>query len=287
MSPFVVIMPGVGTILLSPYKILLPAEAFWGMTGGNMDNKKERAEEFYNSFLTYTESLFYGLAAGIKLDYQSIQKIIIKTCEFIRLDRNNIIGVMQKAGQYENPHVSHSVRTGIIAIIIGTYMKLPEHMLIELGVAGLLCDIGVLNLSGRIHTSGPELLKSGTDMEKESLYYHPIYAYRILKSFKFPLSVCEAVVQHHELEDGSGYPNQLNGKHIGLYGKILVVAGFYEAFLVERTKRDNGGILQVLKNGGSFNVPVIRALINSIPVCPAGIYILLSSGEYNLSSSSP
>jgi len=245
-----------------------------------MDNKKERAEEFYSSLLTYTESLFYGFTAGNELDYQSIQKMIKMTCEFVQIDRNSIVCVMQTAGQHENPHVSHSARSTIIAIIIGTYLKLPENRLIELGAAGLLCNIGVLNLSGRIYASGPDLLKYGTDMEKELLYLHPIYAHRMLKSFNFPLSVCEAALQHHELEDGSGYPRQLKGKHIGLYGKILVVAGFYEAFLMKRTKSGYGGILQILKNGGSFDLSVVRALISSIPVCPAGIYVLLSNGEY-------
>jgi len=277
---FIVIMPGVGRICLSQHKMRLRADALLGVTGGNMDNKEERAEEFYNSFLTYTESLFYGLAAGNELDFQSIQKMIKMTCEFVQMDRNSIVCVMQTAGQYENPHVSHSVRSCIIAIIIGIYLKLPENQLIELGVAGLLCNIGVLNLSERIYTSGPDLLKSGTDMEKKLLYFHPIYAHSILRSFKFPLSICEAVLQHHELEDGSGYPKQLKGKKIGLYGKILVVAGFYEAFLMERTKRGYGEILQILKNGGSFDVSVIQALVNSIFIYPAGIYVLLSNGNY-------
>ena len=245
-----------------------------------MDNKEERAKEFYNSFLTYTESLFFGLAAGNELDFQTIQKMIKTTCEFVQMDRNSIVCVMHTAGQHENQHVSHSVRSSIIAIIIGTYLKLPIQQLIELGVAGLLCNIGVLNLSGRIYTSAPDLLKTATDLEKKLLYFHPIYAYSILRSFKFPLSVCEAVLQHHELEDGSGYPKQLKGKKIGLYGKILVVAEFYEAFLMERTKHGYGGIMQILKNGGSFDVSVIRALVNSIFIYPDGIYVLLSNGEY-------
>ena len=248
-----------------------------------MDNKKNKAEEFYSSFLTYTESLFFGLAAGNKLDFQSIEKMIKKTCEFIRLDRSRIAYVMQTAGQYENPYVSHSARTSIIAIIIGTYMKLPEQKLIELGVAGLLCNIGILSLSGQIYANEPDLMKLGTDMEKNLFYYHPIHAHITLKSYNFPLSVCEAVLQHHEMEDGSGYPKQLKRKHICLYGKILVVACFYEAFLMEHIdgiKCDHGEIIQILRNGGSFDMPVIRALINSISICPDGIYVLLSNGEY-------
>jgi HD-GYP domain-containing protein (c-di-GMP phosphodiesterase class II) len=248
-----------------------------------MNNEENRADEFYKLFLTYTESLFDGFTAGNELDFQSIQKMIKMICEFVRLDRDRVVYIIQTAGQYKNPHVSHSVRSSIIAIIIGTYLKLPEHQLVELGVAGLLRDIGVLNLSGRIYTSGTDLLKSGTNIEKKLLYDHSIYAHWMLKSFNFPFAVCEAVLQHHELEDGSGFPRQLKGNHIGLYGKILVVAGFYEAFLMEyldEAKCGHSEIIQILKNGWSFDVSVIRALINSISIYPVGIYVLLSNGEY-------
>jgi len=248
-----------------------------------MDSKEKRAEKFYKSFLTSTEAVFNGFTAGNGLDYESIQEMIRISCEFVRMDRNSIVHAMQTADRYENPHVSHSVRSSIIATIIGAYLKLPRHQLIELGVAALMCNIGLLNLSGQIYTSSggsPDLLKTGTDMEKKLLYVHPIQAHKTLKLFNFPLSVSEAALQHHELEDGSGFPKQLKGDHISLYGKILVVADFYEAFSMEHingTKCGHSGIVQILKNGGIFDVSVIRALVSSISIYPVGIYVLLSN----------
>jgi len=250
-----------------------------------MENNEKSAEKFYSSFLTDTESLFDGFTAKNELNFESIQKMIKMSCEFVRQDRNHIVYAMQTAKPYKNPHVSHSVRASIVALIIGTYLKLPRHQLIELGIAGLLCNISVLNLSGRIYTSkegGLNLLKSGTDMEKKLLYVHSIHANRTLKALNFPLSICEAVLQHHELEDGSGFPQQLKGNAISLFGKILVVAGFYEAFSTENidgTKCTHSGIVQILKNGGCFDVSVIRALVNSISIYPVGIYVLLSNGK--------
>jgi HD-GYP domain-containing protein (c-di-GMP phosphodiesterase class II) len=250
-----------------------------------MNNEEKRAENFYKSFLAYTESLFNGFTAGIALDFQSVQKMIKTAYELVRLDRNSIVYVIQTAGQYKNLHVCHSARSSIFAIIIGTYLKLPRHQLIELGVASLLSNISVLNLSERIYTrneGGLNLLASGTDTEKQLLYVHPIHAQRILKSFNFPSSICEAVLQHHELEDGSGFPQQLKGSSIGLYGKIIGVAGFYDAFSIEHiggAKCGHSGIVEILKNSGRFDLSIIRALVNSISVYPVGIYVLLSDGK--------
>jgi len=250
-----------------------------------MYNKEKKTEDFYSSFLEYTESLFAEFTDQRKLDFQSIQKMVILLCGFVRKDRDCLIYVMETARRYENLHVFHSARAAIVAVIIGTYLKLPRHQLVELGAACLLCNISVLNLSGRIYTStggGLNLLKSGTDREKKLLYVHPIHAYKTLKSFNFPLSVCEAVLQHHELEDGSGFPRQLKGEDIGLYGKILAVAGFYEAFSMENIdsgRCGHNGIVQILKNGGIFDVSVIRALVSTISLYPVGMYVLLSDGE--------
>jgi len=78
-----------------------------------MYDKEKRAENFYISFLTYTDSLFSSLSTGKRLDFQSIQKKIKVVYEFVHLDRNHIVYIMQTAGRYKNPHVSHSVRSCI------------------------------------------------------------------------------------------------------------------------------------------------------------------------------
>ena len=250
-----------------------------------MENKEKRAENFYRSLLEYTASLFDKFTAKSELNFESIQKMIKMTCEFVRLDNNHIVYAMQTAKPYYNPHVSHAARSSIVAIIIGTYLKLPRHQLIELGIAGLLCNISLLKMSGRVYASseeGTNLLNAGTEAEKRLMYVHPIHAHKILKASNFPLSICEGVLQHHELEDGSGFPQQLKREAICIYGKILAVAGFYEAFSMEHIdgiKCGHRGIVQILKNGGTFDTSVIRALVNSISIYPVGVYVLLSNGK--------
>ena len=248
-----------------------------------MENKEKRAENFYESFLTHTGSFFRGFTSKNELDFESIQKMVKMAYEFVRLDLNHIVYVMQTAKPHKNPHVSHAVRSCLIAIIIGSYMKLPRHQLIELGIADLLGNISLLNMSEQVYTvgmGGTDLFKAGTDKDNRLMYVHPIHANRILKSFDFPLPICDAVLQHHELEDGSGFPQKLKGNAICQYAKILAVAGFYEAFSMEHingAKCGHSGIIRILKNSGSFDSSVLRALVNSISIYPVGIYVLLTN----------
>ena len=250
-----------------------------------MDHRESRAEKFYVSFLAYAERLFNGFACGSTLDFESIQKMIKMAYEYVRLDHNHMVYLMQTAKRYKNPHVSHAVRGTMTALIIGSTMKLPRHRLLEVGVACLLGNISVLSLPGWIYTSedgGFDLLKKGGEKETKLLYDHPVNAYNTLKLSRFPLSICEAVLQHHELEDGSGFPQQLKGDAIGLYAKILAVAGFYEAFSmnnIDGEKCGHNGVVRILKNSGCFDTSVIRALVDSISIYPIGVCVLLSNGE--------
>jgi HD-GYP domain-containing protein (c-di-GMP phosphodiesterase class II) len=110
--------------------------------------------------------------------------------------------------------------------------------------------------------------RSLTEQEKKLIYTHPILGYNILKSLEFPLAVSRAVLEHHERENGSGYPRKLTGGNISLYGKIIGVACSYEAISAKRPHREakDGytGMLELLKNEGKqYDDTVVRALVYS------------------------
>ena len=243
--------------------------------------KAKSAEKFYLSFLAYTESLFHDLLERNVLDYHSVSRKIKTAGEYVHKDRRYLMQAKQivKPGVNENYHVSHLVRTSIIAMIIATHLKLPNHKLIEVGIAALLCDIGVLKLPPEIYLDNHAL----TEEEKRLIFVHTIHAYKTLKSFNFPLSICEGVLEHHEREDGSGYPQNLTGERISLYGKIIGVACSYEAFSmksIDKAKCGHTGMMKLLKNEGHhFDKTIIRALVYSLSIYPVGLYVLLSSGE--------
>ena len=244
--------------------------------------RAEKAEEFYVSYLAFAESLFKGLIERRELDYESVSKKVKAVSEYVLHDRHYLMQAKHIVGQTanENYHVAHLVRTSIIAMIIGTYLKLPHYKHIELGIAALLCDIGVLKLRPDIYMNNNTL----TEQEKKLIHVHTIHAYKTLKSLNFPLSICDGVLEHHEREDGTGYPQNLTGEHICLYGKIIAVACSYEAFSiksVEEEKCGHTGMLKLLKNEGNhFDKTIIRALVYSLSIFPVGLYVLMSDGAH-------
>ena len=74
-----------------------------------------------------------------------------------------------------------------------------------------------------------------------------IKGYDMLKTLDFPWPVAQAVYQHHERLDGSGYPLGLTAKDIIIEAKILAVADVVEAMSFDRPYRKAVGIDEILK----------------------------------------
>jgi HD-GYP domain-containing protein (c-di-GMP phosphodiesterase class II) len=241
-----------------------------------------RAKEFYIKFLQYAEDLFTQVAIKNKLDFKEVALKMKEVCDIVKEDRRFLLRV-QKAldpKSDQNYLTSHAVKSTIIALVIGSYLKLPLHRLIELGTAALLHEIGMIKLPPQIYLNKRAL----SPPERKAILTHPILSYELLKSFDFPLNISMAALEHHERENGEGYPRKLTGDKISLYAKIIAVACSYEALTTKRPHREAkdgyAGMLDLLKNeGNQYNDTVIRALVYSLSIYPIGLYVLLSNGK--------
>ncbi|GHV60252.1 phosphohydrolase [Spirochaetia bacterium] len=248
----------------------------------NDGERLKQAEEFYIAFQKYTEQLFARLLAKKGLEFNQVAEQIKSACGMIRGNQRYILRVIQTV---ESPMdqkylISHAVRSTIIALIIGSWIRLPNHRLIELGVAALFHEAGMLELPPQIILGKHPL----TQQEREAILVHPIRGYKLLSSLNFPLAISVAALEHHERENGSGYPRKRTGDQISLYSKIIAVACSWEALSVNRPHKDakkgNIGMLELLKNEGKqYNDTVIRALVYSLSIYPIGLYVLLSDGK--------
>ncbi|MDR0656879.1 MAG: HD-GYP domain-containing protein [Treponema sp.] len=245
-------------------------------------DKIKRAEEFYTAFQKYVETLLTEVAIKNTLVFKEVADKVKTACDIIREDRRFIMRVMRNTepSPDENYLASHAVRSTIIAIIIGFTLKLVSHRLIELGVAALLHEIGMMKLPPQVYLSRRPL----APQERKAILTHPVLSFNILKSFDFPLAVSVAALEHHERENGSGYPQKLTGDKISLYAKIIAVACSYEALSTKRPHKEakDGytGMLELLKNEGKqYDETVVRALVFSLSIYPIGLYVLLSNAK--------
>ncbi|MBA5605218.1 HD domain-containing protein [Duganella sp. FT3S] len=119
----------------------------------------------------------------------------------------------------------HCLRVAVIAFAVAQRLRLPEeHATILL--AALCHDMGEMHTDPEIL----ELTHSITAEERRFIHVHPITGYVLLHELPgFPAAAAQAILQHHERLDGSGYPHALSGNSISTLGKLLGVADVAEA----------------------------------------------------------
>jgi HD-GYP domain-containing protein (c-di-GMP phosphodiesterase class II) len=248
----------------------------------NDSAKLAEAKMFYINFRCFTRDIFYQIANKAPVSYDMIAEKIHGVCNEIKMNRRFLLLVQNdvSVNSDEDFFAAHAVNSTIISIIIGIYLKLPAHRLIELGTAALLHEIGMVKLPPHIIRSKTELSKK----DRAALMMHPLLGFEMLKSLGFPMDISAAALEHHERENGSGYPYKLIGERIGLYGKIIAVSCSYEAITSKRPHKDAAGgyegIMDILRNEGKcYDDAVVRALVFSLSIYPIGQLVILSNGE--------
>lgn len=158
----------------------------------------------------------------------------------------------------------HSERVRVFADLIADEMHLSEGDRARLRWASLLHDIGKLLVPSEILTKPAAL----NDAEMNAIRRHPEEGQRLIGPLRAWLGEWgDAVVQHHERYDGTGYPRGLAGNQISLGGRIVAVADSYEVMTAVRPYRRSMGVSAARRelvkySGTQFDPMVVRAFLN-------------------------
>jgi HD-GYP domain-containing protein (c-di-GMP phosphodiesterase class II) len=158
----------------------------------------------------------------------------------------------------------HSERVRVFADLIADEMHLSDADRARLRWASLLHDIGKLVVPPEILTKPAAL----TDIEMSAVRRHPEEGERLIGPLRAWLGEWgEAVVQHHERYDGTGYPHGLAGDQISLAGRIVAVADSYEVMTAARPYRKSISVSAARKelvkcSDTQFDPMVVRAFLN-------------------------
>jgi PAS domain S-box-containing protein len=129
--------------------------------------------------------------------------------------------------------IGRSRRVAELAAGIGTVLGLPGHTVRGLRVIAQLIDVGMLQIPRELLWRPGTLTAAEFDLVKT----HAERGAESLKRIEFPWPVADAVRQHHERLDGSGYPRGLKGEEILFEARIVAVADAVEAMLSPRPQR--------------------------------------------------
>ena len=175
--------------------------------------------------------------------------------------------------EIKDPYTAvHQRRVGRLAELMATDMKLPRERCYEIRLAGFVHDIGKLAIPHEILSKPGKLSR----LEIEFVQTHTTIGHQILSELHHSPVLALVALQHHEREDGSGYPNRISGEDITLEARIIGVADVLEAMASSRPYRASLGIEaalnEITQNGKvRYFAPAVDSVIT-----------LLKSHEFDL-----
>lgn len=129
--------------------------------------------------------------------------------------------------------IKHSVKVAFFSYFAAKRMRLSRLQCRNIFFAGLLHDIGKIKLNQHILYKKNKL----TIDEYEYIKQHVILGTELLRKYRIPEVIINVVEQHHEREDGTGYPNGLGDNEICVEAKIIRRADVYDALTSNRSYR--------------------------------------------------
>jgi hypothetical protein len=175
----------------------------------------------------------------------------------------------------------HQARVAVTALRIGANVGYDRRRLSTLGMAGALIDVGLWQL--------PDTLLRRLDAlsgEEAAAYRsHPRLSAELIRRWRPPDDlIAQAALEHHEREQGQGFPQGLTGAAMEPGAKILGLADTYTGLTLPPTARPrlrpHEAVRDIVKaRHAAFPSSLIKALLSEISVFPPGTVVRLNTEE--------
>ena len=210
------------------------------------------------------------------------------------LMNEDVLSGLNSIKSFDNYTFEHSVDTAVLSIIIAKRLFLDKDKLRQIAIGEFLHDIGKIFIDEKIINKPGKL----TEEEYEKVKQHTTYGYELLKDIDNIGEASKHIpYQHHERQDGKGYPRGLKGSNkidIGGIGyteqdkmimiaEIAAIADFYDACISDRPYRKGllpDFVYELIKEGSGtqFNRELVDCFLSIMPKYPVGSEVRIKNG---------
>ena len=252
------------------------------LPGGNKTGAQPVADEsrklIYEEAAQYLEGVLNALRSrkGFTLEkgFEIIRKIVA-----VNYAQDPLLIMALHQDNWKQYVVHHPVNVSIFAVKMADHLGFRKERQIEIGMAGLLHDVGMAAVSDSI------LYKQGrlTEAEIKIFRQRPNFSSKILRTLGPQYAyLAECAVQVYERIDGSGYPRGLKADEVHEYAQIIGLLDMYESLIHSRPQRAKSTPFAAVKeiintSKEHFQRQYLKALLSIFTAFPIHSYVRLNS----------
>lgn len=249
----------------------------------DIESEHRQMYKTFREARSVTRGMLENIRLGEALDTEQARDTVNECVQSVIRHPDALLW-MSRIREKQEYTAEHCLNVCILAIAFGRQLGFSEQELENIGMCGLLHDVGKMRVPAEIiNKEGPLTVK-----EYRMMKAHTVHGRNLLMSTSGIYGgVIDAAYSHHERIDGEGYPRKLPGSGISYYSKIISIVDAYDAMTADRCYDAAKTSTQALKiiyaeRGKQFDEQLSLKFIQTIGLYPAGSLVELYNGQVGI-----
>ena len=245
------------------------------------DEEINNADQTFNRTSKLIKSYLKNIDVNHQIDIEEAKEAVKSVVSSVIRTPDALMWLTQLKAKDEYTS-QHSMNVCILSVAFGRFIGLAEDELNDLGLCGMLHDMGKMLIPDEVLNKPGKLVCKEIEVMKQ----HSFLGMKILKRSKgnVPLSVINVAYSHHERLDGKGYPRGLSNEQLTLATRIVAIADMYDALTSDRVYRNGRSHLEAINiltkmTDSHLDYALVLKFIECLSIYPPGCIVKLNTDE--------
>ncbi|MFF2481777.1 HD-GYP domain-containing protein [Paenibacillus sp. NPDC058071] len=241
---------------------------------------KKAVNKLVRRTVAKSKELFESIYTSKKVPVMEIRAEVLPAVQDLSANPS-VFELFESVKAKDDYTYQHNIGVGVISTMIGRWLNMDDKQLSTLSLAATLHDVGKVNIPIEILNKPGKL----TEEEYELVKKHTIFGYELLKQTPgISPKVARVALQHHEREDGGGYPLGLKRDKIDYLSAVVAVADVFHAMTSKRPYHEPEPFHEIISQMargkfGELNPHIVSLFLENVMKKMIGKQVILTDGR--------